>query len=61
MRSSATKAPVAAKFFRFMISAASSARYSGEAWRWLSRSKAASRSRCCSAGSPVWRSSLPPG
>src|SRR5690606_12792329 len=58
-RSSAMNDPVAAKFLRTITSSASVARYPGEACLARSRSNAASRSRSCSSGSPVWRSSLP--
>ena len=60
-RSSAMKPPVAAKFLRAMISAASTSRYSAERWRAASRSNVPSRSRSCSIGSPVWRNSLTAG
>ena len=58
-RSAAMNDPVAAKFFRAMISDSSSARYSADACLAASRSNEATRSACCSPGSPVWRSSLP--
>jgi hypothetical protein len=60
-RSSARKLPVAAKFLRAMMSSASLLRYSSDLCLAASRSNAVARSRCCSAGSPVWRSSLPEG